>query len=113
MEDELSKALDSVTNEPFNLSQHAAYIWLALQMENGREMVVEARSTQYQQPTAGHTFIRHVLESPQQSHSYLDVWLPLQRHKFPTLNLNTYYRKSRIVSGALAHIKSDYLCEFT
>jgi len=35
MEDELLKALESVTNEPFNLSHHAAYIWLALQIENG------------------------------------------------------------------------------
>jgi len=64
MEDELLKALSLVTNEPFNLRHHAAYIWLALQMENGREMAADARSTQYQQPTAGHTFIRRVLESP-------------------------------------------------
>jgi len=63
-ENELLKALGSVTNEPFNLSHHAAYIWLALQMENGREMAADARSTQYQHPTAGHKSIRRVSESP-------------------------------------------------
>jgi len=51
MEDELLKALESVANEPFNLSHHVVYIRLALQMENGREIAADARSAQpqYQQ----------------------------------------------------------------
>jgi len=64
MEDELLKALESIANEPFNLSHHVAYIRLALQMENGREIAADARSTQYQQPTASDMCIRRVSESP-------------------------------------------------
>jgi hypothetical protein len=44
MEDELLKALESVANEPFNLKHHAAYIGLALRMQDGGEMAADARS---------------------------------------------------------------------
>jgi hypothetical protein len=43
-DDELLKVLESVANELFNLKHHAAYIRLALQMEEGGEMVADARS---------------------------------------------------------------------
>ena len=38
------KALESVADEPFHLTHHAAYIKLALQMEDGGEMAADARS---------------------------------------------------------------------
>ena len=44
MEDELLKVLESVANESFNLRHHAAYIRLALQMQDGREMAADAGS---------------------------------------------------------------------
>ena len=42
--DELLEALESVTNEPFNLEHRVAYIGLALQMQDGREMAADAGS---------------------------------------------------------------------
>jgi hypothetical protein len=42
-EDELSKASESVVNEPFNLKHHAAYIRLAWRMEDGGEMAADTR----------------------------------------------------------------------
>lgn len=44
MEDQLLEALESVANEPFNLKHHAAYLKLALQMQDGGEMAADARS---------------------------------------------------------------------
>jgi len=42
MEDELLKALESVTNEPFNLKHHAVYNKLALRMGHSGEMAADA-----------------------------------------------------------------------
>ena len=42
MEDELLKVLESVANESFNLKHHAAYIRLALQIQDGRAMAADA-----------------------------------------------------------------------
>ena len=42
MEDELWKALESVTNEPSNLKHRAVYIGLALSMQDGGEMAADA-----------------------------------------------------------------------
>ena len=36
----ITEMLESLANEPFNLKHHAAYIRLALQMQDGREMAV-------------------------------------------------------------------------
>jgi hypothetical protein len=44
MDDELLKALVSVANEPFNLTHHAVYVRLALQMKDGGEMAADAWS---------------------------------------------------------------------
>ena len=44
MEDELWKALESAANEPFNLKHRAVYIGLALQIQDSREMAVDAGS---------------------------------------------------------------------
>ena len=42
MEDESLEALESVVNKPLNLKHHAAYIRLALQMQDGGEMAADA-----------------------------------------------------------------------
>ena len=42
--DQLLEVLESVANEPFNLKHHAAYLKLALQMQDGGEMAADARS---------------------------------------------------------------------
>lgn len=44
MEDELLRALESIANDPFNHKHHAAYIRLALQVQDGGEMAADARS---------------------------------------------------------------------
>ena len=42
--DALLRALESFANETFNIKHHAAYIRLALQMEDGGKFVGDARS---------------------------------------------------------------------
>jgi hypothetical protein len=58
MDDELLKALESIANELFNLKHHAAYIGLALQMEEGGEMAANPRSQMVNPGPASHTCIR-------------------------------------------------------
>ena len=58
MEDELWKALELVTNEPFNLKHHAAYIRLALQIQDGREMAADAGSDGKRSTSNGRQVIR-------------------------------------------------------
>ena len=68
--DELLEALESVTNEPFNLEHRVAYIGLALQMQDGREMAADAGSDG-KRSTSHRRQVIHVLgacQGPYNSH---------------------------------------------
>jgi hypothetical protein len=59
--DELLKVLESVANEPFNLKHHPAYIILALQMRDGREMAADAAVSDGKRSTSNRRQFIHLL----------------------------------------------------
>lgn len=66
MEDELLEALESVANEPVNLKHHAAYIRLALQMQDDGEMAADAQSQMVNAvpATDGKSYVLGAYQSP-------------------------------------------------